>query len=269
MSLAIDVLVFGDALATAAAIVAILGGIIAALVALGGFIFTASDRRRASRNEQAAQASGGPTSNPAPQPRKWSKVIVAIASTAAVFAVAGLVTYVASDSSAPRTTSPTTRVPPSSPTTRVPPASRSTTPLPTPPRTTPTVALPRLAILSPPNGAGVPEFADIKIAVAGLPEDRDVWILVQFRNDEHIFPQGACDTVALASTVCGGAEFGDAVKPSAASPAGDDHFTVTAVLISPADEARYRGDVYSHGFLQGKPPVTPLASSSPVTYVRV
>jgi hypothetical protein len=100
---------------------------------------------------------------------------------------------------------------------------------------------------------------DVKGIDLSIDVSRQVWILVQFRNENHVYPEGPCDVDIGGISRCAHAQFGDPGETG-------KQLSIIAVLISVADKDKY--NKYAHGFVVDRPPVTPIATSKAVTVRR-
>lgn len=131
-----------------------------------------------------------------------------------------------------------------------------------PPPSTPSPAV-RLSIERPVNNGTVAMLDDVQARVVGAHDEKQqLWVLVQGVTGSTVFPQGPCNIPDPGLSVCLDAQFGD----SGAHAAGTE-YKVTVVMINSADAAVYR-KYYATGFVQGAPPVRPLASSQTITVRR-
>lgn len=130
---------------------------------------------------------------------------------------------------------------------------------PTAPSSAATTAVVNLSIEKPANNGTVAMLDDIHTRIKGA-SGGQVWIIIRKAGGSSVFPQGPCDLEAELS-ICRKAQFGDESDDTGTT------FNATVVIINPADAHEYE-KYRANGFLQGAPPVKPLANSQTITVHR-
>ena len=119
-----------------------------------------------------------------------------------------------------------------------------------------------LYVQRPSDGNTVGAAADVTVHTPVLTQDQHVWVLIQFRGQSQIWPEGECRKTASRQYVCKSVQFGDATK-SLGVP-----MQITAAIVDDKGNLTYAGFRVS-GYPERNPPVRPLVESATINVQRI
>jgi hypothetical protein len=118
-----------------------------------------------------------------------------------------------------------------------------------------------LSIEAPEDGGAVKLATDIRIHTPILGPGRHVWVLISFRLESQIYPEGECVKLDGTRYVCRKVEFGDRHTRT------NTLFRVSTVVVDDRGDSTYQR-FRSSGFPSAYPPVQPIAESEQITVHR-